>query len=62
MDRTVLFSLRDTYISVNNRSIHVVVFILSARLCGNLLSRKACVALGVIEVCENSNPANILGI
>ena len=48
-------------VSFNNKSLIVAIFVLSARKCGNLLSKKACQELGVIEMCESQAPTNISG-
>ena len=47
----------------NNKSCSIVtIFVLNARKCGNLLSKKACQKLGVIEMCETQAPTNISGV
>ena len=49
-------------LSINKRCSIVTIFVLNARKCGNLLSKKACQNLGVIEMCETQAPTNISGI
>ena len=50
-------------VSVKGRRVIITIFVLCARGCGNLLSKSACKALGLIETCEvgEGSPANISG-
>ena len=49
--------------SVKGRRVIITIFVMCARGCGNLLSKSACKALGLIETCEvgEGSPANISG-
>ena len=50
-------------VSVKGRRVIITIFVMCARGCGNLLSKSACKALGLIETCEvgEGSPANISG-
>ena len=50
-------------VSVKGKRVILTMFVLCARSCGNLLSKKACQQLGLIEICGmgEGSPANISG-